>query len=125
MSEADEITGSENRLSKDEVDARLAYIEKWDCGQDEPDCGDDDCPRHGSTAEELAALQELEKAMNSSSLERLISEDSFQGYVQDERESEGGIPADLCYYIDWKSYAEDQQSEYAPVTFRGYTFYAE
>lgn len=127
-SDSDEITGTEDFLTEDQIKRRVWYIESWDCGDDLPDCGDDDCPRHGSTADELRDLRELQTEVDSGSYATLISENYFPAYVQNEREERGdgdSIPADLAQYIDWKSYAEDQESEYSSVTFRGTTYYTQ
>jgi len=117
-----EITGTEDILTWDQVRHRVWYIESWDCGED-ADCGDDDCPRHGSTLEELTALRELQAEVSDG--ETLISESYLPRYVQSSREDEGGIPEDMAYYIDWEQYAEDQRAEYSSVTFRGTSYYYE
>lgn len=125
MNTPGELDGSEDLITSDEVQQRIWYIERWDCGEDEPDCLDDDCPRHGSTLEELTALRELHSVMKAGPLETLISEGYFPKQVQDEREDEGGIPEDLSDYIDWKSYVDDQLADYTPVTFRDSTYFAQ
>jgi len=125
MSTPDEITGTESVITSGEIEQRIWYIEHWDCGQDDPDCGDEDCPRHGTTARELTALQELHEVMQAGPFETLISHDCFPSYVQDGREQQGGIPEDIAGYIDWESYAEDQYGDYTPVTFRGTSYQAQ
>lgn len=128
MTDSDEITGTEDILTENQIRHRVWYIESWDCGEDLPDCGDDDCPRHGSTSDELRDLRELQTEVDSGSYATLISENCFPAYVRSEREGrEGGdsIPADLALYIDWESYAGDQESEYSSVTFRGTTYYTQ
>lgn len=125
MNVPDEITGSESIITLSEVEQRKWYIERWDCGQETPDCKDDDCPRHGTTAEELTALRDLHVTMSADSFETLISDEHFDQQVQDEREESGDIPDDMCSYIDWKSYAEDQRADHTSVTFRGGNYLAE
>lgn len=123
MNGSDEITGQEDILTEDQIRHRVWYIEHWDCTGEDDSCQDEDCPRHGVTAEELAALKELQSEISEG--ETLISEDYFPAYVRSERQDQGGIPEDLADYIEWDAYTEDQRSEYSQVTFRGTTYYVQ
>jgi hypothetical protein len=128
-----EITNSEDVIASREIIARIAFLERWDCGALDGDqgCDDTDCKScYGDMADEFKALMALadQGIAEWADGATLIRDSYFETYAEQLAEDLGVISSEASEWplnhIDWEAAAEDLRIDYMSFEFDGVTYWA-